>query len=381
MANIIDRPTFYEGQILAGADLNAVVDHARGQAARHERYLHSPGIAHGLELTGVDRKTAANKPYKEVSVSAGVAVDSSGREIVLADDTRLPETAFDQSNVWVGQPTTADTWYPVFLVGRDGVPEAAPLAVGQCGSSEPNRVREEILFDFGRPGDEALAAEERAADVADGPASGQETSRRVLLGFVRWDAGLGRFVEFGPGFDGVSRTYAGVRADLLVARGGTLALRTRSQATKGKPGLELSESAGGMLAFGPLTPAGAVGPVFSVNAKGDLTIAGKFTGAVTPGTVHVQSGVASDGVVLPLPPGITPDMLDKGQATAHVHATARVPPSAPPDTTHTWLAVPLECSVDAARRLICTVRWAANGVVVDLPGECDYLVFVSVAAA
>jgi hypothetical protein len=380
MANIIDRPTFYEGQILAGADLDAVVDHARGQAARHERYLHSPGIAEGLALTGVDRKTAANKPYKEVSVGAGVAVDSSGREIVVADDTRLSETAFDQSNVWVGQPATADTWYPVFLVGRDGVPAAAPLAVDQC-SSEANRVREEFRFDFGRPGDEATAADEPAAAIADGPASGQDTPRRVLLGFVRWDAGLTRFVDFGPSFDGVSRTYAGVRADLLAARGGTLALRTRSQATKGKPGLELGETAGGMLAFGPLTPAGAVEPVFSVNAKGDLTIAGKFTGAVTPGTVHVQSGVASDGVVLPLPPGITQDMLDKGRATAHVHATARVPPSAPPDITHTWLAVPLVCSVDAARRLTCIVRWAANGAMVDLPGECDYLVLVSVAAA
>ena len=48
MAAIIERPTFYEGQILAGADLNAAVDHARGQLARHERYLHLWGVAEGL---------------------------------------------------------------------------------------------------------------------------------------------------------------------------------------------------------------------------------------------------------------------------------------------------------------------------------------------
>ena len=39
--------------------------------------------------------------------------------------------------------------------------------------------------------------------IADGPASGQDTPRRVLLGFVRWDADLARFIDFGPRFDGV----------------------------------------------------------------------------------------------------------------------------------------------------------------------------------
>ena len=383
MASMIERPSFYEGQILAGADLNAAVDHARGQAARHERYLHLWGIAQGLDLKGDDKKTAAGVAYKEITVSAGMAVDASGREIVVPADTRLPDEVFDQLNVSVGQLPGTVVWYPVFLTGRDTVPAAPVLSVGQCGSSEPSRWREDIQFDFGRPGDETNEQDETA--TADGPDSGLVTPRRVLLGFVRWDANIGKFSDVAPAHEGILRRYSGVRADTVAARGGSLALRTRSAVTKGKPGLDLSETGNGFLAYGPLTAAGVVEPVFSVNAKGDLTIAGKFTGAVTPGSVQVQSGVAMDGLILPLPPGITQEMLDKGQATAHVQVTARVPASAPPDTTNLWAACPLECSVNAARRVRCTVRWirsAAPPVIpVDLPGECDYLVLVSVSAA
>jgi len=383
MASMIERPSFYEGQILAGADLNAAVNHARGQAARHERYLHLWGIAQGLDLKGDDKKTALGVAYKEITVTAGMAVDASGREIVVPADMRLPDEVFDQLNVSVGQLPGAVVWYPVFVTGRDSVPAAPALTVGQCGSSEPRRWREDIQLDFDRPGAEAKEQDETAS--ADGPDSGSATPRRVLLGFVRWDNTIGKFSDVANEHEGTARRYAGVRADTVAARGGSLALRTRSAVTKGKPGLALTEAGNGLLAYGPLTAGGGVEPVFSVNAKGDLTIAGKFTGAVTPGSVQVQSGVVMDGVILPLPPGITQEMLDKGQATAHVHVTTRVPPSAPPDANPGWVACPLECGIDAARRLRCTVRWIKAGGtladLVDLPGECDYLLLVSVSAA
>ena len=382
MASIIERPSFYEGQILAGADLNAALDHARGQAARHERYLHLWGIAEGMNLKAEDKKTAAGVAYKEITVTAGMAVDASGREIVVPADTRLPDEVFDQLNVSVGQPPGAVVWYPVFVTGRDSVPAAPALSVGQCGSSEPKRWREDIQFDFGRPGDETKEQDETA--VTDGPDSGSVTPRRVLLGFVLWNTAIAKFSDVKPAHEGIGRRYAGVQADTVAARGGSLAFRTRFAVTKGKPGLVLNEVGDGLLAYGSLTAAGEIAaPVFSVNAKGDLTIGGKFTGAVTPGSVQVQSGVAMDGVILPLPPGITQEMLDKGQATAHVHVTARVPPSAePPIAAPDWVACPRECVVDSSRRVRCTVRWIrSGGALVDLPGECDYVVLVSVSAA
>ena len=51
----IARPVFTENQILSAADVNAIVAHARGSRARHDRYLHSWGIAFGLELIGTPR--------------------------------------------------------------------------------------------------------------------------------------------------------------------------------------------------------------------------------------------------------------------------------------------------------------------------------------
>ena len=54
--SVIERPFFFEGQILGAADLQAAVDHAAGQMARHERYLHLWGIATGLTL---EKRTAA----------------------------------------------------------------------------------------------------------------------------------------------------------------------------------------------------------------------------------------------------------------------------------------------------------------------------------
>lgn len=46
----VQRPTFFEGQIIAAADLNAAVETGQVGLAQHERYLHLPGIAAGLEL-------------------------------------------------------------------------------------------------------------------------------------------------------------------------------------------------------------------------------------------------------------------------------------------------------------------------------------------
>ena len=47
---MIQRPTFYEGQILGSQDLSRSVEYCREQDSRHERYLHTWGLAYGLEL-------------------------------------------------------------------------------------------------------------------------------------------------------------------------------------------------------------------------------------------------------------------------------------------------------------------------------------------
>ena len=70
----IERPIFYDGQILDASDLGDSVDYARDQIARHERYGHSWGIYFGF---GLKFDSAAGT----VTVAAGMAIDGRGREL------------------------------------------------------------------------------------------------------------------------------------------------------------------------------------------------------------------------------------------------------------------------------------------------------------
>jgi hypothetical protein len=377
----IERPSYFEGQILAAADLEAGVGHWRGQIARHERYLHLWGIAEGLELTAAEKKTANDEKYQEVTVGNGVAVDVSGREIVVAEDTRLPEEAFGESNIWVGQPK--DAWFPVFVTGADTAAAAPSLAVGRCGTSESSRTLEHFAFAFGRPGDETEV--EKLPGVAEGPGSGLNgTPARVLLGFVQWDAAIGKFTAVKTESSGIGRRYAGARADTVAARGGRVALRTRTEVKAGGPALAIDESDGGRLQFGLLDSAGNVDPaLFTVDAKGNVTVEGQVKAAATAGSVQIQSGVAMDGVVLPLPPGVTQKQVDEGKVLVHVHVSPHIPGSPPPTANDIWAASPLECDIDADRRIRCRTRWirisAAPGVprAIDHAASCDYTIIVS----
>ncbi|CAB3778782.1 hypothetical protein LMG28614_00730 [Paraburkholderia ultramafica] len=383
MADVISRTTFYEGQILGAADLQAGVDHGPGQLARHERYLHLWGIAFGLALVKTERTTAApaSVPYVEVKVAAGVAIDGTGRELVVPNDTPLSESEFDQFNVAVG--ATSTDWFPVFLVGLDEV--GAPSGGGSmgCTADQASRTVESFLLQFGRPGDATIIDTQTPAAVADGPGSG---GWKVLLGFVQWNNTIKKFADVNTIDQGIAPRYAGVQADEIAARGGQLVLRSKSRSQAGAPAVVIDASTGGgELRFGAQDAGGAVQPVFRVTAKGDVIATGQIQGAATPGSVQVQSGTATDGIILPLPPGVTEDMVAPGKATLHVQLTPRLD-GTPPDPTGKWANSSLKCSLGADRRLNCLIRWfnlatAAPIVPKDLPGLCDYMIVVSVPAA
>jgi hypothetical protein len=115
MNSSIERPLFYEGEILGAADLTTGAEYLRGQVARHERHLHLWGIAFGLFLKGEDKQTDTGATYQDVTLAAGSAIDGTGRETVVAEDKQLPDDVFDQSNV---ATTDIKAWYPVFLMGQ-----------------------------------------------------------------------------------------------------------------------------------------------------------------------------------------------------------------------------------------------------------------------
>jgi hypothetical protein len=366
MSDVIERPTFYEGQILAPDDLGGTLGYARDQLARHERYLHLWGIATGLELVPETRTTPAGESYKAVTVSPGVAIDPSGREIVVPTAQPLGEGLFDLIN---GGRVVPDAWYPVFLVGQDEtVPP--PTGVGSaCDVLASSRVSELFEITFGRLGEEADLDEQAAPDVASGPSGAPgDTRARILLGFVQWDDTIQKFKDAQPKPEAAGPRYAGVSADAVVARGGALTLRSRPPTTSGKPAVMVDEANGGSLAFGLQDARGKVTPVFTVNGKGDVWAGGNVKSEVASG-VQIESGIATDGLLLPLPQGITSDQVDAGQVVLHIHVTPRY------DDLGGQQIRPVVCTVNN-RRLHCVFDVGGN----QIPGRADYTVLASVPA-
>ncbi len=74
----VERPAFFSGQRLAPEDLAQAVDAARDLRWLHNRALHAAGIALGLEVR-------AAPDGRRVEVSAGLALDRQGRELILAE--------------------------------------------------------------------------------------------------------------------------------------------------------------------------------------------------------------------------------------------------------------------------------------------------------
>ncbi len=375
------RPTFFEGQIVAADDLNAVVETWRAALARHERHLHLPGIAFGLALLGAERQTLNGETYQDVTVEAGLAIDGTGRHLILPGAERLSEDAFDQLNIAINDPLA---WYPVFVIGRDETSAASDAPFVACSSAEPTRVQEIAEITFGRVEDAADPGNIAVTDVTAAP-SGQSGGRtwRTLLGFVQWNAAIKRFSGVQDSHDGVGRAYAGVLADDVVARGGRLAMRSAARGTNGTPVVEV-DARTGELRFGAQNSSGAVVPVLTVKANGDLVAMGRISGAIAKG-VQIQTGSAFDGMLLPLPAGISQAQVDAGevivQASVSPHYGQAALPALGADNQF-WLMTPLECRV-VDRRVLCRVRWISTnnlgGSPLVLPGVCDFVVMAFAA--
>ncbi|GII84250.1 hypothetical protein Ssi03_22400 [Sphaerisporangium siamense] len=370
------RPEFHEGQVLAAADLSATVAHARGAAARQARYLHEWGIAEGLELVTAPRADPlSGTRYVEVSLAAGMAVDGTGREIVVTEPVVLRESDFEDVN---GADLPTGEPYPVFLTSAEREPSRSPVA-GSCGGTAGRtRVEETYQILFGRLGDERLVADQRPPEVGAAPAD-PPVRWLVLLGYVRWTDG--HFAGVEAAARGVARRYAGVRADTVSARAGALTLRTGPAAREGRPALVLSGGDPPSLVFGLYQGNGTVDPLMTVAANGNLSIQGSFSGGISVGSVLVQSGTATDGTLLPLPAGVTPEQVTDGRVVLHVHLTPRAPATRSDSALHSTV----EATVDADRRVRCRIRvfdpLASPVEVQDRPGAVDFLLLAAVTAA
>lgn len=366
------RPEFHEGQVLAAADLAATVSYARGAATRHARLSHDWGIADGLGMTTENRTDpTTGARFVEVTVSAGLAIDGTGREIVVPAPIVLSEADFEAVN-GADQPTTAP--YPVFLTAADRA-QAATGPTSCAGAAAPTRVEESYQILFRRLGDERLVADQQppAADAA--PAD-PPVQWLVLLGYVQWTEG--HFTAVFPEARGVGPRFVGVRADTVVARSGTLSLRSQTTVQEGKPTLVMSGGDAPSLVYGLYKGGGLVNALMTVESNGNLTIAGSFSGQISAGSVLATSGTATDGMVLPLPSGVAPEEVADGRVSLHVFVTPRIPWS------DSGLTVPAEATVDDKRRVRCRLRFydpiGDPTKVLEQPGVVDFLVLATVAA-
>jgi hypothetical protein len=345
------RPRFKDGQPLAATDLALTVDHARNRAARHERMAHTLGIVAGLDLA-TEELPMAGVTTLQITVKAGLAVDGAGRQIVLANDQPLPPDQFlsdvvspEFDNAFPDGRTTFP--YPLLLTAdeHDG-PAPAFSADGCGGTSGVAPVVEDYQLRIGRRGEHLqLAAQE---SLGPGEAlDGAVRPFRLLLGFVRFHMGLQRYVAVLRELDDVRPRRGGVRAGEVVSGGEQLLFRVGDPAAAGQPALVLESANGGGLRFGSSAADGSVTDVFSISAGGIVTIPGKIDVKLIVGAARMVSGVATDGMHLPLPSGVTEADITAGDIQIHAWVSPVYPP-----TAQTAFAVG-RCDVDERRVVRC----------------------------
>lgn len=375
-AGLVARPVFAEGQILGAADLAALSDYARGRAERHDRCRHRTGVVTGLTLD------FSEKP--RLFVQPGIAVDALGREIVVPERVELDAISF---RLVLGGGADADTFYPVLLTSifRPAQPEGGRWkSCGGAGGAA--RIEETVQIRFGRAGDEMLLESVAVGDLMAAPSPAEGAGPPLLLGFVRWDPALGQFADVADASPSAARQQGGVNAAVLAGTEGSVLVQPRPAAPAGVLVLELKEKNG--LRFGRIQAPGRIESLFSVDDAGNVTAAGTLTGRPARGTVLVSSGQASDGLVLPLPPGVTEDQVARGDVAAQVIVAPHVDPTLVPDPAREWTVTVQECWVDEDRRLCCRLLWmsvdfggGAQGMtVVAGPGLADYLVVCTTAS-
>ena len=79
MSDITKRLRYFDQQFLEQSDFSDEQNYHLDRRRLHNRFLHTPGIATGLEVIRTD--------YNKVKVTAGTAIDIYGREIVQAVDS------------------------------------------------------------------------------------------------------------------------------------------------------------------------------------------------------------------------------------------------------------------------------------------------------
>jgi hypothetical protein len=371
------RPIYKEGQILGAADLNAQLTYARLGAVLHERTEHLWGVAQGLRLETIERTAtdAQQTKYVDVNLSPGRAVDRLGRSIVVSEALPLDPEAF------TSQVTKdATSLFPVFVQAIE-VARPSESAPGKCAVGLTSRIEEGLQISFGSPGEELAVLDQDAATVDEGFGI-PSLSDKVLVGWVKFNPAIDKFASVTTEANGNTRVrHVGVVASDVVAGGGSLTLHTRPDGERFAVSIAEDSSGGCLLQYGKRDGNGDIMWAFKVTEKGDVSYKGTLSPAPVAHTL-AESGVAFDGLHLPLPPDVTDEQLAEGRL--HVSLTPWPhPPALRTLPAGNKFALPFvnECYVDLDTRLVhSTVRWQDpddEGNFIITPSACTYLLVVS----
>jgi hypothetical protein len=371
------RPIYKEGQILGAADLNTQLTYERLGAVLHERTEHTWGVAQGLTLQ-TQKQTLGAAPYVDVSVSPGRAVDRLGRSIVVTEAIPLDPDAFGAQF----PSASVNDVYPVFVQAIE-VAKQGETQPGKCGVALTTRIEERVQVSFGPPGAEISVLDQPLPSVADGFGTPTLTDV-VLVGWVKFDGtALKKFVDIAAqGSNGTKIRYVGVVASDVVAPGGELALHTRPAGSRFALTVAEDTAGGCKLEFGKQDGSSPVVAALTVDDKGNITYAGTLTPSPVAHT-RAESGVISDGLVLPLPPDVTPEQAQELRLHVQLVPLPQLPAQVMINGTfEDAFPIVVRCTVDVTddRVVHCRVRWyrVTNPKdFIELPGMCTYTIIAS----
>jgi hypothetical protein len=352
------RTVFAEGRILSAADLETLSQIPRGRSERHNRFVHRWGIVTGLTLTAEPSEDANGTVFANVFLEPGLAIDGEGREILVTDRVQLNARRFQLE---VGNSIDPTLSYPVFLSSQyRGMTEATGPTDPCGGGTGGARIEEGFAVSFGDPGDETLPQEPPPLSGAPSEPEGS-SDWQILLGFVTWTNDAGNFAGIDTDAAARHRPFIGINAGIVAGDGNRVQVQPRDALLPGDTVLQVNQTADGPeLCFGTFkSRTAAIETLLKVDAKGNLTVEGELTGKRSGTTVQMQSGIASHGIILPLPPGITEAQIADGSVTLHLQVAPMVDPAHSPDPSGDFAALVQECRVDEDRRVHCRIAWAS----------------------
>jgi hypothetical protein len=137
------RPRYFPGQLLAAGDFTDEQDYVREKLKRHNRWLHGPGVVHGLEVS---------VEPGAIRVTPGLALDPSGEEIVV------PACAE------IAVPPAGPPAFLVLRYREEAVePRRAALA---CEETQPSRIVESYALAFATDDPDSAHGDETPNAVA-----------------------------------------------------------------------------------------------------------------------------------------------------------------------------------------------------------------------